>query len=565
MAKLKLGTISVVMLYQGSTSLGKASYNNYNLYFTKGEETQRPCYAVVDDISYYLDTEFDDVYNKADNKWYKLNNLNQYELYGVYGSGRTITTYEGKLTIDNGYEYQYSGNTWVNVGEVVSGTNSYRYWMWRSIGDLGSQNIIQFSEFDLVVNGSDASLSLISGLPSGFNNEGLSNLFDDDTSTKYCASFTSYKTTNYILFETQTSISPTVFSMTTANDNSTNDRYPREWVLYGSNTSTTDWNDGSWNMVLSGTCGSEMLVDYTRFNYNLWSTDVYPLYYDVMQAPPDNVTFSSMTEAESYECPWYGMSADIDNTAYLFCETNEWLTKYIYQEVSGEYMCYNHNKYKKMQEYDRNVDGTTSATTNYVVGDLIESGSSDCAGVLPSGYTEVEYIENTSDAYINLDISPYTTNGNSFTVQCTFSSYTQSSFGYLISCEYCGQDPYYGFILRWNSSLLKLEGGSVGVDTTAQITSNGDGTSAVTFHSDSTSTSNSGTPITLFCGLCGATVWRNGKGRLYNLSMLLNNTVVRNLVPCIRDNDNKVGMYDTANDVFYYSPNTNQLIAGPQV
>lgn len=61
---------------------------------------QTPCFAVVDDISQYSDTEFEDVFNKADGKWYKLNNLNQYEEYGVYGSGRTITTYEGKLTID---------------------------------------------------------------------------------------------------------------------------------------------------------------------------------------------------------------------------------------------------------------------------------------------------------------------------------------------------------------------------------------------------------------------------------------------------------------------------------
>ena len=79
---------------------------------------QTPCYAVVDDITQYSSTEFVDVFDKATQKWYKLNNLNQYEEYGVYGEGRDITHYDGKLTVDNGYEYEYSNGDWVNRGEV---------------------------------------------------------------------------------------------------------------------------------------------------------------------------------------------------------------------------------------------------------------------------------------------------------------------------------------------------------------------------------------------------------------------------------------------------------------
>lgn len=77
------------------------------------------CFAVVDDITQYTDREFDDVYDNATKKWYKLNNLNQYEEYGVYGEGRSVTTYKGKLTIDEGYEYEWNGSEWVNVGEVI--------------------------------------------------------------------------------------------------------------------------------------------------------------------------------------------------------------------------------------------------------------------------------------------------------------------------------------------------------------------------------------------------------------------------------------------------------------
>lgn len=81
------------------------------------------CYAVVDDITQYQETEFIDVYDKKTKKWYKLNNLNRYEEYGVYDSGLTTTYYEGKLTIHDGYEYEYSYKTgWANVGEVSGST-----------------------------------------------------------------------------------------------------------------------------------------------------------------------------------------------------------------------------------------------------------------------------------------------------------------------------------------------------------------------------------------------------------------------------------------------------------
>ena len=97
-----------------STNIVKVYHNGAVCYYKlEGSPTptgQTPCYAVVDDITQYSSTEFVDVYDKATKKWYKLNNLNQYEEYGLYGEGFDITYYEGKLTIDGGYEYEYSTN-----------------------------------------------------------------------------------------------------------------------------------------------------------------------------------------------------------------------------------------------------------------------------------------------------------------------------------------------------------------------------------------------------------------------------------------------------------------------
>lgn len=101
----------------------KVYRNNAIVFYKVSGGSQTPeyklCFAVVDDITKYQETEFDDVYDKATKKWYKLNNLNQYEKYGIYGSGISVTTYKGKLTIDEGYEYEWNGSEWVNLGEVT--------------------------------------------------------------------------------------------------------------------------------------------------------------------------------------------------------------------------------------------------------------------------------------------------------------------------------------------------------------------------------------------------------------------------------------------------------------
>ena len=122
------------MIYYNSNTINDWNFGDDNIIkvykhgavvFYKFDSEQggyKVCYAVVDDITQYSETEFEDVYDKATEKWYKLNNLDEYEQYGVYGSGRNITYYDGKLTIDDGYEYQYTGGSWVNVGEVTGST-----------------------------------------------------------------------------------------------------------------------------------------------------------------------------------------------------------------------------------------------------------------------------------------------------------------------------------------------------------------------------------------------------------------------------------------------------------
>ena len=392
---------------------------------------QEPCFAVVDDISQYSDTEFEDVFNKADNKWYKLNNLNQYEAYGVYGSGRNITYYEGKLTIDDGYEYQYSGGSWVNVGEVSGSTKTSGF----TIQDIGEKINTAITDGDYcVVSYYNHDFPTVPQYMMSYKNQnghnylnnfsgntGSDNITQDTIIDAAVWTFESVpnsgdtwyikniKTNEYFGYQSRSSTQSLYlvsdsskigvrvvntyqnaagFVETASNVSGNINGYG--YAINQLNTYTYSlnwWNKGSSESQYWGSDGN---ASFTIYKVSTGGEPEYPVYYDEKTAPPDNVSFSSMTEAEAYECPWWGMTGIIDNTDYLFCDNNEWLTKYVYQEVSGDYICYEGDKYKKMQEYDRNVDGTVSATTNYVIGDLIESGSTDCQASYDTMYFTME-------------------------------------------------------------------------------------------------------------------------------------------------------------------------------
>ena len=56
----------------GTSNIVKVYHNNAVCYYkvVAGETAQTPCYAVVDDITQYQDTEFENIYNKADKAHY---------------------------------------------------------------------------------------------------------------------------------------------------------------------------------------------------------------------------------------------------------------------------------------------------------------------------------------------------------------------------------------------------------------------------------------------------------------------------------------------------------------
>lgn len=86
------------------------------------------CYVVTYDVEAYNGLPYGDLYDHKTEKWYKLNNKYEYEEYGVIETGETLssmTLYDGKLVLIGNTEYEYSGGTWNNLGDVSGSTETF--------------------------------------------------------------------------------------------------------------------------------------------------------------------------------------------------------------------------------------------------------------------------------------------------------------------------------------------------------------------------------------------------------------------------------------------------------
>lgn len=89
------------------------------IYMGDGDLPQR-CPTVISTINGYTGSE-NEVYALDTQKYYELNNLGQYEEYGIMPTVNdlsTVTTYNGKLVIYNQHEYEYNGTQWVDLGNA---------------------------------------------------------------------------------------------------------------------------------------------------------------------------------------------------------------------------------------------------------------------------------------------------------------------------------------------------------------------------------------------------------------------------------------------------------------
>lgn len=125
---IEINQNNIVKIIYGNRQYIKAYKNHFVVYKIKESGELTPCFAVVDDINNYTDRIYIDVYDKATSKWFKLNNINEYEPYGIIEPVDDIdstTYYVGKLIMYNGYEYKRTESEWINVGELESSPYLY--------------------------------------------------------------------------------------------------------------------------------------------------------------------------------------------------------------------------------------------------------------------------------------------------------------------------------------------------------------------------------------------------------------------------------------------------------
>lgn len=358
----------------------------YKVTTSGGTTAQTPCYAVVDNISQYQDTEFVNVYNKADSSWYKLNNNSVYEKYGVYGESRNITYYQGKLTIDDGYEYIYSGSSWVNVGEVSGSTatlpdvpfsvnyNAKNYdantkTLAKTSGQLVDVDAVITAGTPTVKDGyltiENETRATIEGYSTYFNRDGsnpnMTIVSKQRTDGNNCHMFANrdsnynwmYRCYNNKLTlhgdsetgEVAVTTQPVIESvrvnstspMLTYNNYTDGTSSTTATFSYGSNnsgkfalfqgyaTSSGEYfyGDFYWVYMSQNTLTDEQVQQVITFNEE-GSTTVYPMYYDEIQDPPTLLVFETMEEALAYQCPYVGVFASIGGRIYKFNDEYEW-------------------------------------------------------------------------------------------------------------------------------------------------------------------------------------------------------------------------------------------------
>ena len=137
----------------------------------------------------------------------------------------------------------------------------------------------------------------------GFTNETASNLFDGDTSTKWCYSAPSTSSSVWVVFKANEECRLKGYTITTANDNASNTgRNPKDWIIYGSNDKS-EWTK------LDSVSNDTKLQDqnFTPYEFSLGSvsTNGYEYYKweitankgaDVFQVSEFSITVSNCTD-----------------------------------------------------------------------------------------------------------------------------------------------------------------------------------------------------------------------------------------------------------------------------
>ena len=301
-----------------------------------------PHMAVVDNIASYVDRIFPDVYDKSSQKWYKLNNLDEYEEYGIYDtSGSSLsdyTTYDGKIAVIGTTEYQYSGGTWVVVGTY---TDSATTW---EITDMTRDN---------------------------FRGQTLQTTFKIPKADIESAGF---------------------FDMRIREQGGGNGELSMNQLDY--TYRDNDWNEIRGNVTqdseyyyytMTGVTSIVVeFIDYWNMEpiHIIFNTKNISVEYPTLSKPLGAVSFSAMSDAITYTETYYGLPATIENDYYIFNSSNLWE---IASATSKNYFGFKANDNNVDIKYNNN--NNTYISASYDFGNTWVSADKELPLPLGSGAT----------------------------------------------------------------------------------------------------------------------------------------------------------------------------------
>lgn len=187
---------------------------------------------------------------------------------------------------------------------------------------------------------------------------------------------------------------------------------------------------------------------------------------------------------------------------------------------------------------------------------------------LPSGYTELEYIESNGTQWVNTGIIPSYNTKVEIDFQllelpaanvAIFATPGQFSFRYMgqLSTKYfrcviqTSQVDFYNFSNGLNRMQAVVSGAKCSVENETKTS-----TASTSF----TATNN----LILFAYLNNNQYIQNSKCRLFSMAVYNSGVKVRQFVPCKNENS-VVGLYDTVGSKFYQNGGTGAFVAGPDV
>lgn len=179
---------------------------------------------------------------------------------------------------------------------------------------------------------------------------------------------------------------------------------------------------------------------------------------------------------------------------------------------------------------------------------------------LPSGYTQLEYIESSGTQYIDTGLKP--TQDYSMTIKCQSTGTSSNTYA---GCDTNWQNT--GFFIGvsvfefGNASTMSAQnyGENPVVLTLDKTGGYKDG--AKTWNNTSTATFQTVSNLTLFALNRNGTIREYLTGKIYYCTISDNGTLVRNFIPC-KNSDGVIGMYDTIGAQFYQNSGTGTFTAG---